>query len=83
MLADELKLSREEQRLVSALRDVPPGEVREAFVALVDELAAFVLEPRCLEMQADGVPCESAETQCDRCREAAFVLHRLRAEVPH
>jgi len=83
MFPPEPKLSRYEERLLSTLRDLPPGDVREAFVALVDDLTTFVLAPRCPEMQADGVPCESTEKQCDRCRHAASVLRRLRAEVPH
>jgi hypothetical protein len=72
-----------EARLVAALRGLPPGDVREALLALVDDLAAFAQAPRCTDAQADGVPCTSASTQCDRCRKAAFVLRRMRTEVPH
>jgi len=76
-------LDRAEGRFLAALRDLPPGHVRDAFLALMDDLAGFVREPHCTEMQSDGVPCTSASTQCDRCRKAALVLRRMRAEVPH
>jgi hypothetical protein len=76
-------IDRVEGRLVAALRDLPAGDVKEALLALVDDLAAFAQAPRCTELQADGVPCTSASTQCDRCRKAAFVLRRMRTEVPH
>lgn len=76
-------VDRVEGRLLEALRCLPPGDVRDAFLALVDDLAAFAQAPRCTEAQADGVPCSSASTQCDRCRKAAFVLRRMRTEVPH
>jgi len=72
-----------EGRLITGLRGLPEGEVRDALLALVEDLAAFAQAPRCTEAQADGVPCSSAGTQCDRCRKAAFVLRRMRTEVPH
>lgn len=76
-------LDRAEVRLLAAMRDLPPGDLRDTFLALVDDLATFAEAPRCTEAQADGVPCTSASTQCDRCRKAALVLRRMRAEVPH
>ena len=82
-MSTEPTLRKVEKRLLSTLRHLPPGAVRDAFVALVDELACFALEPRCAEMQADGVPCATATGQCQTCREAAQVLQRLRTQVPH
>jgi len=72
-----LVLTAEEERLVLALRDVPDSPLKERLVGLVGELAARVAHPCCAEMQADGVPCDSAETACDECRRGTAFLDRL------
>jgi hypothetical protein len=81
MSPGETKLTVEEQRLLWTLRDIPPSRLRDSFLALVDDIATLVREPHCVEMQADGVPCESAYVACDRCRRVVSVLERLRAEL--
>ena len=77
----EPTLTVEEQRFVWILRDIPPSRLRDTFLALVDDIADLVREPHCVEMQADGVPCESAYVACDRCRRVVSVLERMRAEL--
>jgi len=52
-----LPLSREEQKLLLALREIPPSRLRDLMTTLVVELADFVSAPTCSEMQADGAPC--------------------------
>jgi hypothetical protein len=81
MSAGEPKLTVEEQRLLGMLRDIPPSRLRDSFIALVDDIANLVRDPHCAEMQADGVPCESAHAACDRCRRVVSILERLRAEL--
>jgi hypothetical protein len=81
MSPGETQLTVEEQRLLWTLRDIPPSRLRDSFLALVDDIASLVREPHCVEMQADGVPCESAYIACDRCRRVVSVLERLRAEL--
>jgi hypothetical protein len=81
MSPGETKLTVEEQRLLWTLRDIPPSRLRDSFLALVDDIASLVREPHCVEMQADGVPCESAYAACDRCLRVVSVLERLRAEL--
>jgi hypothetical protein len=79
MFPREAGLDADERRLVCALREVPSGELRASFVALIADMAHAIVEPHCPEMQADGVPCASASAQCDRCRRVAPLLDRLRA----
>ena len=79
MSPHEAVLDADERRLVWALRELPPGEVRTRFVALIADMAHAVADPRCPEMQADGVPCATAGAQCERCRRVAPLLERLRA----
>ena len=75
-------LTMEERRLVLALREIPPSPLRECFATLVSELIDFVSRPSCAEMQADGVPCPSAESSCDECRRLTDILEGLRRRLP-
>ena len=76
-----LPLSREEQKLVLALREIPPSRLRDLMTALVSELADFVAEPSCAEMQADGAPCPTTEVSCDECRKLTTILEGLRGRL--
>lgn len=71
----------EERRLVEALRSIPDSPLRERLVQLVSELADFVAEPGCAELQADGVPCSSAQASCDECRRLTALLEGLRTRL--
>ena len=53
------ELGPEEAKLVEALRSIPPSPLRDRLAAFVTELADFVAQPSCAEMQADGAPCTS------------------------
>jgi hypothetical protein len=75
--AIEVKLSAEEWALVSALRAVPDSPLRTRAITLVETLLQFVAEPRCAEVQADGVPCSTVDAQCDQCLHVADLLDEL------
>jgi hypothetical protein len=75
----EKALTPVEWSLVRALREVPSGPLRERLDSLIGELIAYVRTPRCVETQADGVPCVSASKACAECQEVAEVLTRLSA----
>ena len=76
-----LPLSREEQKPVLALREIPPSRLRDLMTTLVSELADFVAEPSCTDMQADGAPCPTTEVSCDECRKLITVLEGLRGRL--
>ena len=67
-------LSLEEWRLLCSLREIPTGELRERVTGLAARLADFVRDPRCAEMQADGVPCADVSTACEDCQEVNALL---------
>jgi hypothetical protein len=67
-------LSHEEAVLLERLRGVPPGPLRARLVRLLLDLIGFVREPSCAAAQADGVPCDSAHSSCERCRNVATVI---------
>ena len=76
-----LPLTLEEQKLLLALREIPPSRLRDLTMALVSELAEFVSDPACAEMQADGAPCPTTQLSCDECRKLASVLEGLRGRL--
>jgi len=76
-----LPLSREEQKLVLALREIPESRLRDLMTTLVSELLDFVAEPSCAEMQADGAPCPTTEVSCDECRKLTTILEGLRGRL--
>jgi hypothetical protein len=71
-------LSEEEWQLLSDLREIADPPLRGLVLTLAQEVAAFALEPRCPEMQADGVPCADVTVACDQCRHVAGLIQALR-----
>jgi hypothetical protein len=76
-----LPLSPDEQKLLLALREIPPSRLRDLLTTLVSELADFVAEPSCAEMQADGAPCPATDAACDECRKLTALLEGLRGRL--
>lgn len=69
-----VELDATEWKLVRTLRELPPGPLRDRAFALAGELAAFASDPRCNEVQGDGVPCASVHASCECCREVTGLL---------
>jgi hypothetical protein len=76
-----LPLSPDETKLLLALRAIPPSRLRDLMTTLVAELADFVSEPGCAELQADGAPCPGPDTSCDECRKLTTILEGLRSRL--
>ncbi len=72
-----LILSAEERDLVEALRDVPESPLRFKLVELLRALFAYARQPRCSDVQADGVPCDNPSSQCDQCSRVTRLLDDL------
>jgi len=76
-----VKLDPEEWRLVAGLRDIPASPLRELMHELMMSLVEYVREPKCAELQADGVPCESPAADCEQCVRVKALLLTLRRGV--
>jgi len=74
-------LSPDEQKLLLALRGIPPSRLRDLMSTLVGELCDFVTAPGCAEMQADGAPCPTTDVSCDECRKLTMILEGLRRRL--
>ncbi|NWF99948.1 MAG: hypothetical protein HXY19_03270 [Thermoanaerobaculaceae bacterium] len=83
MAADTVRvvLSRQEWELVSSLRDVPAGRLRDLLEETVATLVAAVRHPGCPEMQADGVPCDQPDADCEVCRGLEQLLATVRTRL--
>lgn len=77
----EATLSLPEWRLVTALRDIPESALKSRANELIEAVLAYAREPRCPEMQADGVPCGTVHANCDQCVHVTQLLEGLRARV--
>jgi hypothetical protein len=73
-----VSLTGEEWKLVSALRAIPPSLLREKTMAAVEALVDYAREPKCSEMQADGVPCETVTALCEQCLHVTWLVDSLR-----
>jgi hypothetical protein len=70
-----------EALLIQRLRDALPADTRATFFREFDQLLCIAADPRCAEAQADGVPCGTADANCEDCGRAIAWLARLRAEI--
>lgn len=73
----DVTLSTDEWALISALRELPESPLRTRVGTLLEELIAFIQDPRCAEMQGDGVPCSSVAAQCDQCVHVAEMIDTM------
>jgi hypothetical protein len=76
-----VRLDPEEWKLVAGLRDIPRSPLRDLMHELMMSLVDYVREPRCAELQADGVPCETPAADCEQCVRVKELLFTLRRGV--
>jgi len=77
-----ITVSPAELRMITTLRDMAESPLRDRLFRLLDEILAFARNPRCVALQADGVPCENPEADCDQCQVVLAMLDALERRVP-
>ncbi|HQR45734.1 MAG TPA: hypothetical protein PK598_06930 [Thermoanaerobaculia bacterium] len=75
-----IALTPAEWRLVSSLREIPSSALKEKALELFAAVVDFARDPRCAEVQADGVPCETPSVACDQCLHVDRILDVRRLE---
>ena len=73
----DVTLTAREWELISTLRAIPPSPLRSKVAVLIDDLVAFIHDPKCAEMQGDGVPCDNVSTACEQCAHVAGMLESM------
>lgn len=84
MSGSEIKtvtLNAAEWRLIRSLREIPDSPLRDLLEEVLHRLTDFVREPRCAEVQADGVPCDRPEADCEQCLRMKEILTRLSNQI--
>ena len=76
-----VRLDHEEWKLVAGLRDIPPSPLRDLMREMMLALVDYVREPKCPELQADGVPCETPAADCEQCMKVKELLFTLRRGI--
>jgi hypothetical protein len=71
-----------ELKILRSLRELPDGQLRSLHEQFLVELCELVREPRCPEVQADGIPCDSPQTDCVQCLKLKELLSTLRSVLP-
>jgi hypothetical protein len=74
----KIALNHSEWRVIAALRDLPDGQLKDLVRQTIGELLEYAREPKCPEMQADGVPCATPAADCEECRRLKEILGDLR-----
>ncbi len=77
-----LTVTPSELRMITTLRDMPESPLRDRVGKLLEDLLAFARNPRCHELQADGVPCENPAADCDQCRVVLEMLETMGRRLP-
>ena len=77
-----LTVSPAEYQMVITLRDMPESPLRDRVQRLLTEVLAFARNPRCHELQADGVPCGNAGADCDQCQTVLDLLDGMERRLP-
>jgi len=67
-----------EIRRLEALRQHVSVRSNPALRLRLERAAGFALCPVCSECQADGVPCASADRDCEKCVKALETLREIR-----
>jgi len=81
-VSEPIRLTASELRMITTLRDMPESPLRTRVERLLEDLLAFARNPRCHELQADGVPCADPGSDCDQCRVVLDMLEAIGKRLP-
>lgn len=77
-----IPVSPAELRLLTTLRDMEESPLKDRVHRLLEDLLAFARNPRCAELQADGVPCANPAADCDQCKVVLEMLETMGRRLP-
>lgn len=68
-----------EKKILASIRELPEGRLKTKLEEFLVDLTVFVRNPKCAQVQADGVPCDSAQADCEQCMK----VEQLIADLQH
>ncbi len=66
-----------EKKILASLRELPEGNLKRQLDTFLTDLTVFVREPRCAQVQADGIPCENVQADCEQCMKVESLIADL------
>jgi hypothetical protein len=76
-----VSLTPGETRIVQGLRGIADSSLRYRFEELLVRLTDYVRDPRCAEIQADGVPCPTPDRDCHFCLKIDELIESIRGSM--
>ncbi len=67
-----------EKKILDGLRELPAGDLQRTAEAFLLELSDRLANPRCAQVQADGIPCDEAASDCEECLALKQLVQNLR-----
>lgn len=72
-------LSEREKKILDGLRELPESDLKRTVEAFLLELSDRLANPRCAEVQADGIPCDESAADCEKCLHLKQLVANMRA----
>lgn len=66
-----------EKKILASVRGLPEGNLKRKLESFLVDLTVFVREPKCCQVQADGIPCESVQADCEQCMKVDELIANL------
>ena len=66
-----------EKKILASIRELPEGHLKHKLEAFLVDLTVFVRDPKCAQVQADGIPCESVQADCEQCMKVDHLIADL------
>lgn len=76
--AKSILVTERERQILDGLRKLPAGDLKRTTEAFLLELSDQLSNPRCAEVQADGVPCGEATADCEACLSLKELVESMR-----
>lgn len=67
-----------EKKILASFRELPEGNLKRQLEAFLTDLTVFVREPKCAQVQADGIPCDDVQADCEQCMKVEALIADLR-----
>ena len=75
-------VTSDEKRILDSVRKLPEGKLKDLVGQFLLEFADTVSDPRCAEVQADGIPCDDPSADCEQCLRLKELLTTMRGVLP-
>jgi len=76
--AKSILVTDREKKILDGLRELPAGDLKRTTEAFLLELSDRLSNPRCAQVQADGIPCGESSADCEDCLSLKQLVSSMR-----